>query len=367
MSVTCTSYGEGPTSRPQPTVTPVPDCDCGTVLDNQDHTVQPLPTIYALELTPTCNSRCPGCSNVFVADPTIADTRLARRPLALEAWQHILQIIAPHACRLKITGGEATLHPQFADILQAIQRYQLPFTLFTNGRWHHAQQLLELLKGIPTCQGLLISLHGAEASAHEAFTGVPGSFAETVGNIQRATAVGLKVHVNMVLTSQNRDQIAALLDLALMLGAEYLFCNRYIGPAIAQLDLPPADLQQALVEVTHLRAMGRPIAAGTCVPLCFSPVEATGCLAGITYCTIDPWGNVRPCNHAPQIAGNLLHNPLDQIWHSPTMSAWRQMLPAPCHACNAFSECRGGCRAEATLQGLTHDPLLTVPTNIRLE
>ena len=100
---------------------------------------------------------------------------------------------------------------------------------------------------------------------------------------------------------------------------------------------------------------------GTPIPHCFAANGSYGCLAGIAQATIDPWGNMRPCNHAPLMCGNLLEQSLEEIWRSPAMEAWRGMIPVECTGCREFAVCRGGCRATAILRGLEKDPLIGKP------
>ncbi len=337
------------------------DCDCAAIPGNLDLPPLSYPTIYSLELTSSCNSRCPGCSNVFVEDKEVRMMPPSQRPMPIEQWRVILDKIAPHAQQLKLTGGEATLHPQFDLIIEAIKERNTPFTLFTNGRWEHPDRLIALLKETSQCVGLLVSLHGADAEAHEAFSGIKGSFNETVQNIRRATEAGLTVHTNAVFTRYNHTQIEDLVALSQSLGAERAVFNRYIGQPIPDLDLPLPDLNQAIREVDRIGRENGQTKFGTCIPLCFVESSSTGCLAGTAYCTIDPWGYIRPCNHAPQIAGNILAESLEAIWRSTTMEAWRNLTPSQCETCSAFSTCHGGCRADAALQGLERDPLMRVP------
>lgn len=216
-----------------------------------------------------------------------------------------------------------------------------------------------MLRESPSCIGLLISLHGFDAQSHEAFTGVKGSFAETITNIQYATQAGLQVHTNTVFTHHNYQHVEDIVRLSQALGASNSVFNRYIGQAIPGLDVPFTDLRRAVQHVNRLGTVYGSVSMGTCIPLCFVESASIGCLAGTAYCTIDPWGNLRPCNHAPQIAGNLLTDSLNTLWYSPTMNAWRQMLPADCATCDIFSRCRGGCRADAILKQRNQDPLIT--------
>jgi radical SAM protein with 4Fe4S-binding SPASM domain len=128
-------------------------------------------------------------------------------------------------------------------------------------------------------------------------------------------------------------------------------------------DLAPsaAQLRAAIATIEDLRAAGRAIRFGNCIPQCFAPSSSTGCTAGQTFATIDPWGRMRPCNHAPLIAGDLRTESIAAAWHSPTMQRWRAQIPSACESCAAFARCHGGCRAQALLMGHDRDPLMRAP------
>lgn len=314
-----------------------------------------VPILYSLELTAVCTNHCPGCSNVFARD---------RDPLPASGWQQVLTSIALHAHLLKLTGGEPTLHPEFADIIRAVAETGISFTLFTNARWSNPQAVIDLLKAAPQCGGLLISLHGSNAATHEEFTCTPGSFEETCENTRCAASAGLRVHTSTVLTRHNYDCIQDIATLAQSLGAQRAVFNRYIG--LPMPDLEPAEwqLEQAISDIEALRRSvvsgGRPaVKYGNCIPQCFAPSSSTGCWAGVAYCTIDPWGNLRPCNHSPTIAGNILEEPIEAIWHNKIMNRWRARLLEQCQDCSALETCHGGCRALAEIRGT--DPLIRQP------
>jgi radical SAM protein with 4Fe4S-binding SPASM domain len=335
------------------------DCDCACLLDGTFAQL-PFPLTYYLELTPDCNNRCPGCGNVFIDDKTTRPLS-TRLPLNAAGWGAILEKIGGHAQRLKVTGGEPTLHPEFEAIIKFIAEKSLPFTLFTNGRWNEPDRLVGFLYDLPQCLGLLISLHGSTAQAHEAFSGVQGCFAETCENIRRASAAGLRVAISTVFTRHNVDQIADVVALSRSLGARQVVFNRYLGLPIPDIAMASDELRAAVAAVERLRAAGENVKFGSCIPACFAASSSRGCAAGLSFATIDPWGNVRPCNHAPLVIGNLRRQSVEEIWSSPGMVYWNGLVPRQCSACKLFAACHGGCRAMALLQGTRKDPLIRRP------
>lgn len=312
------------------------------------------PVLYALELTPACNNRCAGCFNVFATDR-------AAPVLSLDNWQTILARIHPHAHRVKLTGGEPTLYPEWAGLVALLDEWDMRFSVFTNARWPDPAQVVRVLGESTAFCGLLVSLHGATAQAHEAFSDVCGSFDETVANVRRATRAGLPVALSTVIHRRSLDALEQMPALCADLGADHVSFNRYLGPPAPEIEPTPDELRDAVLRIEAMRERGKRVKLGNCVPQCFMTSSSTGCLAGVAYCTIDPWGNLRPCNHSPTQCGNLVQDSVESIWQGAAMERWRQRIPAECHHCAAFGQCHGGCRAQAEILGLPTDPLMTAP------
>lgn len=340
-----------------PTVDPDSQCDCACfAVEGMELPRLSAPVSFYLELTPICNNRCPGCGNAFV-EPGQRVIQPHDAPLSIEGWREILDQIKPYARRLKLTGGEPTLHPEFEAIVQEVASLNIPFMLFSNGRWAAPQRLVRFLGELPQFEGFLISLHGPNATSHEAFTATIGSFGQALTGVRTAVKAGLPVSLSCVLTRYNWPLVGLMADLAQELGAASLVFNRYIGPDASNLAPSPEALRVAVQQIVALRAAGQPVKLGNCLPTCFASTDQAGCLAGLAFFTVDPWGQVRPCNHATLNCGNLRQQSVAQIWHSPAMEQWRHIQPEACQGCPALPTCRGGCRAESLVRGA--DPLIT--------
>ncbi len=309
-----------------------------------------VPAMYALELTAACNNRCPGCSNIYSGQRTLASTDA-------DTWIDWLTVIGPAAVQIRLTGGEPTLHPGFLRILQAATSYDAWVTVFTNGRWHNPRVLVSMLTQMPRLSGLLVSLHGADAQQHEAFSGVPGSFDETIANVRLALSAGVQVALSTVITRQNLRDLAAVVELGRELGVQHVAFNRYLGEPSP--DIEPDEMQQraACAEIERLIAAGASVKYGIGLPQCFMINASEGCLAGAAYAAIDPWGRLHPCLHSPSIIGSLREQSLAELWQSPAMTAWRDLVPDECESCAAYSICHGGCRAVQELRPDLRDPL----------
>jgi radical SAM protein with 4Fe4S-binding SPASM domain len=73
------------------------------------------------------------------------------------------------------------------------------------------------------------------------------------------------------------------------------------------------------------------------------------CAAGSerAYYTLDPLGNVRPCNHSTTILGNLFEESFSALVLSQRLNGFVNALPAKCTACEQRAVCQGGCKAAA--------------------
>ncbi|HDQ72378.1 MAG TPA: radical SAM protein [Chloroflexi bacterium] len=309
-----------------------------------------LPAIYSLELTSACSNCCPGCSNVYAADRSPP-------PLPASTWERWLEALAPEAVRLRLTGGEPTLHPEFHRILQAATAYDAWVTVFSNARWEDPATFVQRLSGLPHLSGLLVSLHGATPHSHEAYTRVPGSFEETVANIRLAIDGGISVAISTIITHHNWDRLDAVAALGEELGVDHVAFNRYLGHRLPGIETTPEEMRAAVEQVEALIDAGAPVRYGIGLPQCFAPNRSEGCPAGATYAAIDPWGNVRPCAHSPTVVGSLHQASMETLWHGEAMRAWRALMPIECQACAAYTICHGGCRAIQELRPAQRDPL----------
>lgn len=330
---------------------------------------QQIKRLY-LELTPLCNSRCPGCLNeAFIESfPTRQRKPQFHTPhLDFDGWQAALQCVPNTLQTVIFSGGEPTLHPQFLQIAQMVAQRGLTSVLFTNGRWIQPQTLITALNALPNFGGMLISLHGSDSRAHAAFDGISDSFEQVCANIQHATAAGISVALSCVLTRHNFTQIESMAELALRLGAGALSFNRYLYTperALALREsvapLAPPQLQQAIRRVEALRAeyAGRlEIGYGPTIPQCFEPNASQACGAGFNSAVLDPWGNLRPCLHTDLISGNVLHQDFESLWEGAALQGWRDLTSEACSGCSLAAQCGGGCRAMARAWGNHADPL----------
>jgi radical SAM protein with 4Fe4S-binding SPASM domain len=164
-----------------------------------------------------------------------------------------------------------------------------------------------------------------------------------------------------VATELNLPTWAETVELAVALGVDAMLFNRFNpgGRGCENLELlqsEPEQLQAALdvAEAASAR-YEMPISCSIAMPPCLirtEPYERLSfgfCAAGTAeaYYTVDPVGNLRPCNHSPTILGNVREQTFEELRRSTAMEEFIAARPAFCGGCALELECLGGCKAAA--------------------
>jgi radical SAM protein with 4Fe4S-binding SPASM domain len=164
-----------------------------------------------------------------------------------------------------------------------------------------------------------------------------------------------------VATRLNLPDLYETIKLAFAFGSRGMMLNRFNpgGRGRAYLDelLPTADEMNRALEVANAAAaeFDFPISCSIAMPPCLIEHRAYlnlhfgFCAAGTdrAYYTLDPLGNLRPCNHTPTILGNLLDEPFADLVAPGRLAPFVEAVPAFCDPCALRDICQGGCKAAA--------------------
>jgi MoaA/NifB/PqqE/SkfB family radical SAM enzyme len=167
-------------------------------------------------VTDRCQLDCQHCLRDPEAKPKDLSLEVIRR--ALEDGRRVYR-----ATHTAFTGGEPTLHPEFAAILDVAVELGYTWHMVSNGRtlpW-----LFERFKEKPSRRqamtSVTLSLDGADEAVHDAIRG-KGSFLEVMAAVNLCTARGLPFVLQCAVHAKNQHQIEALGLLASQLGASRL-------------------------------------------------------------------------------------------------------------------------------------------------
>lgn len=310
---------------------------------------------FVFECTQACNHDCLYCYNVWRAG-----TEYPRGQLPTLQTLDILDkmIQQTGASLVSLSGGEPLLRP---DILQIVDHLlpRVAVNLLTNGSrldeemiHHLASREISLFE---------IPLLSFDRPVHDRLCGMAGAFDRVTLAIGGLKAAGRRVVGVFVATSLNLPAWRQTAELAVALGVDGIMFNRFNpGGAslrhVAALQATPQRLAEALdVAQQIIEDYGVPISCSIPMPPClfdrarWPKLNFGFCSAGTerAYYTLDPLGNVRPCNHSPTILGNIQSQSFDEMTRCQTMARFASARPAFCGGCRVESECLGGCKASA--------------------
>lgn len=332
----------------------------------------PPPDIIAWNLTRRCNLNCAHC---YLDAEFRRGTREDELSTA-DGIRVIDQIAEVNGGALLIlTGGEPLLRRDVFDIAGYASERGLLVAIATTGTLlTHALTRRIAAAGI---QGVTVSLHSCRPEAHDAFTGLRGSWEATVRGARCLAEARLPFIIQASAMPWNAAEVPNMVELASRLGARafnlfFLICT---GRGEWVTDLRPAERETMLVRLHELQKVyeGRMGVGAKCAPQYQRVVYQAdprsphlraftgGCPAATHYCRITPTGDLTPCPYLPVAAGNLKVQRLADLWReAPLLKELRDRgrLLGRCGRCEFRGVC-SGCRARAFAEGgdyLAEDP-----------
>jgi AdoMet-dependent heme synthase len=282
-----------------------------------------VPFSAVWEVTNRCNLRCVHCYQG--KEGTELDRERSRAMLD--------DLLALGCLKLTLTGGEPLLHPDFREIYEYCTDKGFAVTLFTNAT-RFSPGLMDLLLRLPPF-AVECSLHGASAPAHDAVTGVEGSFEAAKKNILQLVEKGFRVVVKSALMSVNHQELGPLRELTRQWDASFhptlrIFPKIEKGASVNSLRVGDDVLKRLCASgyLPDLTSEGEP-----------DPNSREFlCNAGRQACCISAEGKVYPCVAFRWECGDLRDRSLAEIWSdSPALATLRGYREED------FEEC-GRCR-----------------------
>ncbi len=320
--------------------------------------------MIAWELTRACNLACRHCraSATSCTPPGELSTQ--------EAFALLDDIASFAQPTIILTGGEPLLRADLFDIARHATERGLRSVAATNGSLLDAAAARRLVEA--GVRRISVSLDGSDAASHDSLRGVPGAFEQALRGIGCARDAALPFQLNTTVTTDNADQLPAIHELAIRLGAaaHHVFLLVPTGRAASlrgmELD---ARRYEAILNWLADRFVSSPIEIrATCAPHFYRilrqrgvATQARGCLAGQSFCFISHTGDVQPCGYFDVQVGNIRQKSLREIWEKAEL--FRDLRDhaaygGKCGSCEFLRVC-GGCRARA--YEATGDPLAPEP------
>jgi MoaA/NifB/PqqE/SkfB family radical SAM enzyme len=175
------------------------------------------PQRLTVELANICNLHCSYClrseDNLYSRHAEFFPLELLRR-VVNEARQ------TAHITSVNFTGGEPTLHPQFAEVLQTVAAADLTTSFVTNG-WHFERTWPALAATRDAISHVAFSLDGIDRETHDRWRGA-GSFDRLIRAFSRCYMSQLPFTIKITVRRDLVDQLEQSAIFAARLGASAL-------------------------------------------------------------------------------------------------------------------------------------------------
>ncbi len=264
-----------------------------------------IPLLAMLELTYRCNLRCRHC---YVLDRVECPTPAQATRADLE---RLLRELARAGCLdVSLTGGETTLHADYLALVALAKDLHLETTLKTNASTFTPRRAAAY--AADPAHETQASLYGATPEVHDAFTGIPGSFARSVRGLRCLAEAGVRCLVSCIVWRDNAREIDALESLVQPLGHTLALSDVIHGRLNG--DRAPLALRIAPQERAGLLAAGR-----------LQPFAPEACIAGTVKVKVEPDGGLSPCELVPG-RGNVFAESFEGVWRDASVCGWSDEL-----------------------------------------
>ena len=306
------------------------------------------------ELTYRCPLHCPYCSNPVQLSHS-------GKELSTEEWKRVIREASDlGVLHILFSGGEPLLRKDIVELVATARDAGIYTNLITSALGLtriRAEQLRDV--GLDSIQ---ISFQAHEAGMANAIAGTKAHHRKIVA-AQMVRELGFPLTINAVLHRATIDSIEDIIALAEQLGAQRLELanTQFYGWAFKNKDaLLPTRAQVQAAEHKALAAKQRLL--GKMEVLYILPdyygIRPKPCMngSGQRYLTINPIGDVLPCQTAAEIPSlhfdNIHDHSLQWIWtESEAFNQFRgtDWMPEPCRSCDQREIDFGGCRCQAAL------------------
>lgn len=324
------------------------------------------------EITPECNLLCRYCYNHWKR-PGESDSRKNSYKAARKVLKNLFSVA--NVDSVTMTGGEPFLSERFAELVLFCRQKKKNVTIITNGNKAKPEDYDIMINlGVNLFE---LPLHSFNSETHDYMTGVKGSWQKSVNSIKYLLGQQAHVVADIVVCKQNYQDIEKTALFLQEIGINRIMLTRFNigGRGIGEIDnlvTTRRELYEAFKSADRaVDKYGLSITSNVCTPFCvldpneFKNIRITSCSAEMRRMptTMDIEGNLRICNHSPEIMGNIFKDKLEDIMASDYVKNWKEVVPELCMDCKLWTSCYGGCRAasEQTGAGLSSpDPIIAL-------
>ncbi|HEU4710592.1 MAG TPA: radical SAM protein [Pyrinomonadaceae bacterium] len=210
------------------------------------------PQRLSVELANICNLHCSYCfraeDNLYSKHAEFFPVDLLRRVIA-EARE------VANITKINFTGGEPTLHPQFATTLETVASAGLRSSFVTNG-WHFERVWPSLTANRDSISHVAFSLDGITRETHDRWRG-KGSFDRLIRAFSRCYMTQLPFAIKITIRRDLVDQLEQIAIFAARMGAAALNFVHVMPTSTAVADESALSLDERRVVEQEVAILAR--------------------------------------------------------------------------------------------------------------
>lgn len=285
-----------------------------------------------LELTYKCNEKCRHC---YVVGEKRQELTTGKIKAVLN------ELYDMNVFNLIFTGGEIFTRKDCFDILEYAYSKRFLMDIFTNGTLLDGMDYIRLRSCHPRC--VHFSVYSHIPQKHDAVTQTPGSFEKTIKAIEACSIIGIPVNIKTPVFDETIDDIEGMVRLAETLSAS-IELGQNITPK-KDGNLKPTALKISGEEKDNrvhyaIKNLIKTIGNETDK----KQVSDKLCGAGDHSISINPYGQVYPCNLLQLCIGDVIRQPIREIWEKSDVLKWwrennRRSRKKGCANCELIERC----------------------------
>jgi MoaA/NifB/PqqE/SkfB family radical SAM enzyme len=273
-----------------------------------------LPNLMSFAVNDTCNSHCEHCSFFEGVEQRDRDllTLTQAQKIIREAQELGVSVI-------NFVGGEPLQRTDLPEIIRAVDKQLSTTVLFTNG-WLLRDRARELKQA--GLDSIYVSIDRADPELHDQFRQTPGLFERAMAGIKTAKKLGFSLGLSATLTPETAaaGELDRLVQLAREIGVHevLIFDALPTGRYRDRDDLINAnDWVEKMIHSAQ-KYNQNPRDPGVVFYHYFTSHRSVGCACGTSYFYLSPYGDLMSCDFNHHSFGNVLEEPLWQVWEKLT-------------------------------------------------
>lgn len=261
------------------------------------------------ELTYRCQERCRHCY-------CVTDHPSKEEMSTLDITRTLDELRDMNVQGVIFTGGDPFARKDIFEILEHAHKNRFLISIFTNGTALSDSDILRLKE--LHIKDIHFSIYSCFPDKHDYITRREGSFYETVNVIKKCVLVGIQVNIKTPILNISLEELEGILKMAEDLGTTI-----QVAPSIMPKndgDMSPTKFR--LNNVDKYSHVFRLLDNHIKIPNDYDENPESGdsyqqnriCSAGMSSLSINPYGDVYPCNALLIKCGNIKSTSINEIW-----------------------------------------------------